>query len=128
MAEHDTKPEVATAEAPELKNRRYTVGYIHNWKTHNKVTAITLKGDWLADAGFETGRPLKVRMMPGCLVLTAQEPQPSEPEIMQMLKKVCKLSARKQKQIVEFITVIATPQKRPLPLGTVVWENMSRRR
>ncbi|MEJ1269115.1 SymE family type I addiction module toxin (plasmid) [Pantoea allii] len=33
--------------------------------THNKVTAITLKGDWLADAGFETGRPLKVRMMPG---------------------------------------------------------------
>jgi toxic protein SymE len=47
---------------------------------------------------------------------------------MQMLKKVCKLSARKQKQIVEFITVIATPQKRPLPPGTVVWEDMSRRR
>ncbi len=30
MAEHDTKPEVATTEVPELKTRRYTVGYIRD--------------------------------------------------------------------------------------------------
>jgi len=55
--------------------------------------------------------------MPGCLVLTAQEPlpvPPPEPEIMQTLKKVCKLSGRKQQQILEFIGVISA--KRP-PAG-----------
>jgi len=43
MAEHDTKPEAVTTEAPELKTRRYTVGYIRDWKNHNKATSITLK-------------------------------------------------------------------------------------
>lgn len=109
MAEHDSKPEVVTTEAPELKTRRYTVGYIRDWKTHNKATAITLKGGWLNDAGFETGAALKVRVMPGCLVLTAQEP---EPELMQALKKVCKLSARKQRQVTELIQVVTAPKTR----------------
>jgi toxic protein SymE len=108
MAEQDSKPEVVTTEAPELKTRRYTVGYIRDWKTHDKATAITLKGGWLNDAGFETGAALKVRVMPGCLVLTAQEP---EPELMLALKKVCKLSARKQRQVTELIEVISKPHK-----------------
>lgn len=128
MAEQDSKSEVVTTEVPELKNRRYTVGYIRDWQTHKPAPAITLKGNWLADAGFATGTPLKVRAMPGCLVLTAQEPPPEEPEVMQALKKVCKLSSRKQQQIVEFITLIATPKKRPLPPGTVVWEDLPLRR
>nr|WP_128176622.1 SymE family type I addiction module toxin [[Pantoea] beijingensis] len=90
------------------------MGYIRDWKTHNKATSITLKGDWLADAGFETGTPLKVRVMPGCLVLTTQElppPLPPEPEIMQTLRKVCKLSARKQRQVTDLIEVISKPQR-----------------
>ncbi|ELI7922620.1 SymE family type I addiction module toxin [Yersinia enterocolitica] len=70
--------------------------------------AITLKGCWLEGAGFKTGTALKVRVMPGCLVITAQEPLPPEPEIMQTLKKICKLSGRKQQQILEFIAVITT--------------------
>ncbi|MDN0122579.1 SymE family type I addiction module toxin [Yersinia aleksiciae] len=114
MAEHDSKSEVVTTEAPELKTRRYTVGYIRDWKTHNKATSITLKGSWLDDAGFETGTPLKVRVMPGCLILTAQEPLPTpppEPEIMQILRRVCKFSARKQKQVTELIEVIGKPQR-----------------
>ncbi|MDT0177870.1 SymE family type I addiction module toxin [Enterobacter sp. BRE11] len=114
MAEHDTKPEVVATEAPELKTPRYTVGYTRHWKTHNKATSITLKGGWLDDAGFETGTPLKVRVMPGCLVLTAQEPltaPPPEPEIMQTLRRVCKVSARKQKQVTELIEVIGKPQR-----------------
>lgn len=128
MAEHDSRSEVVTTEVPELKTRRYTVGYIRDWQTHEPAPTITLKGYWLEDAGFETGTPLKVRVMPGCLVLTAQELPPPEPEIMQTLEKACKLSARKQLQVVEFITVIATPQKRPLPPDTVVWEELPRRR
>ncbi|CAI2480768.1 hypothetical protein [Serratia liquefaciens] len=44
MAEHDIKPEVVTTEATELKTLVYTVGYIRDWKTHNKATSITLKG------------------------------------------------------------------------------------
>ncbi|GDX06956.1 endoribonuclease SymE [Buttiauxella sp. A111] len=109
MAEQDSKSEVVTTEVPELKNRRYTVGYIRDWKTHSAFTSITLKGNWLDDAGFKTGTPLKVRVMPGCLVLTAEDPlppPPAEPEIMQTLRQVCKLSGRKQKQILEFIGVI----------------------
>lgn len=65
--------------------------------------------------------------MQGCLILATQEPQPEEPEIMQTQKKACKLSPRKQLQVVEFITVIATPQKRPSPPCTVLWEDMPRK-
>ena len=115
MAEHDSKSEVVTTEAPELKNRRYTVGYIRDWKTHNRATSITIKGNWLVDAGFETGTPLKVRVMPGCLILTAQEPvvippPPPEPEIMQTLRKVTKLTADRQQQITDFIEMIMAKQ------------------
>lgn len=112
MAEHDSKSEVVTTEATELKTRRYTVGYIRDWQTHEPAPTITLKGYWLEDAGFETGTQLKVRVMPGCLVLTAQETLPPEPEMMQALKKACKLSGRKQQQILDFIAVI-TAKKPP---------------
>jgi toxic protein SymE len=92
------------------------VGYIRDWQTHEPDPTITRKGYWLEDAGFETGTPLKVHVMPGCLVLTPEEslpPSPPEPEIMQTLHKVCKLSGRKQQQILEFIEVI-TAKKLPV--------------
>ena len=37
------------------------------------VPWIQLKGDWLQQAGFNIDTPIKVRVMDGCLVLTAQE-------------------------------------------------------
>ncbi len=43
--------------------------------------------------------------MPGCLVLTAQESFQAETEIMQMLRKICKFSARRQKQVTEVIVI-----------------------
>ncbi|QCT20228.1 hypothetical protein FEM41_11490 [Jejubacter calystegiae] len=67
---------------------------------------MTLKGGWLDDSGFVTGTALK----PGCLVLTAQEPVQG-PELMQALRKICKLSARKQQQVTDLIEVISRPQK-----------------
>ncbi len=36
------------------------------------VPWITMKGQWLNQAGFPTNTPVKIRVMPGCLVLTAQ--------------------------------------------------------
>ena len=86
-----------------------TIGYI--WDEQTARPAITLKGGWLAEAGFDTGTPVNVRVLQGCLIITIQEPE-QEPEVMQTLRKVCKLSARKQRQIAEFIQVIAAPQKR----------------
>ncbi|WP_413449764.1 hypothetical protein [Erwinia sp. LJJL01] len=53
---------------------------------------------------------INVRVMAGCLVITAQQPEP-EPEIMQTLRKVCRLSARKQRQVTEPIEVISRPQR-----------------
>jgi toxic protein SymE len=100
-----------TAEAPELKTSRYTVGYIRDSKHFRPSASITLKGVRLEVAGFATGTPVNVRVMHGCLVLTAAVP-PSEPEIMPALRKVCKLSARKERQVAELIEVISKPQAR----------------
>jgi len=49
-----------------------------------------------------------VKVMKGCIVLTARQ---KEDELMQSLRQACKLSARKQKQVLEFIRVIAGKQK-----------------
>lgn len=94
-------------------SRSYTVGYVRDSRSFEPAPAVTLKGNWLAEAGFETGTPVDVRVMQGCLILTAREPAtPPEPEIMQTLRKVCKLSARKQRQVTELIEVISKPQAR----------------
>lgn len=94
--------------------RTYTVGYIRDSKKLQPSPAITLNGFWLAEAGFDTGASVEVRVLPGCLILTAKEPQPleEEPEIMQTLRKVCKLSARRQKQVKAFIEDVIAPKPR----------------
>ena len=51
--------------------------YLHKLKDDptgagRPVPWIQLKGYWLQQAGFEIDTPLKVRVMPGCLVLTAE--------------------------------------------------------
>ena len=67
------------------------------------------EGD-LTATGLITNIPLDVRVMPGCLILTARES--AEPEIMQTPKKVCKLSAREQRRVTAMIEVISRPQSR----------------
>lgn len=71
------------------------------------MPAITMKGQWLETAGFATGTAVDVKVMEGCIVLIALQ----ESELMQSLRQVCKLSARKQKQVQEFIQVISGKQK-----------------
>lgn len=38
------------------------------------IGQILLKGQWLVKAGFPVDNPVKVRVMEGCLVLTAEPP------------------------------------------------------
>ncbi len=37
------------------------------------VPWLQMKGVWLEQAGFDIKTPVKVRVMPGCLVVTAEE-------------------------------------------------------
>ncbi|MGC0881832.1 hypothetical protein BZ160_03930 [Pantoea vagans] len=88
------------------------MSYIRDSRTFEPVPAITLKGNWLEVAGFATGTPVNVRVMNGCLVLTAEVPPP-EPEVIQALRQLCpKLSARKQCELMDVIQVMAKPKKR----------------
>lgn len=100
-----TDPEVSPA-----NNRTATVSYASRYPEYTRIPAITLKGQWLEAAGFTTGSKMDIKVMEGCIVLTVKPP---EPALMQSLHQVCTLSARKQRQVQDFIGVIANkPRKR----------------
>lgn len=88
---------------------RIKVSYATRYSDHESIPALNLKGKWLEAAGFATGTEADIRVMKGCLVITARPvtQAPEEPELMQALRRVCKLSARKQKQVQAFINVVA---------------------
>lgn len=92
-------PEVSPA-----NNRKLTVSYASRHPDYARIPALTMKGQWLEAAGFTTGTEVEVRVMNGCIVLTAKEP---EPELVASLRVVGKLSARKQKQVREFIGMVS---------------------
>lgn len=71
-----------------------------------------MKGQWLEAAGFTTGCKFDARVIPGCIVLTAKLPEPEELALLHSLRRVCKLSARKQQQVQEFINVISAKPRR----------------
>lgn len=102
---------IAQSSEPEVfptNNRQITVGYASRYPDYSRIPAITLKGQWLEDAGFASGTAVEVKVMKECIVLTARH---KESDLMQSLRQVCKLSARKQKQVQEFIGVISSKQK-----------------
>lgn len=100
------EPEVSPA-----NNRRLTVSYASRHPDYTRIPALTLKGQWLEAAGFTTGTEVDVKVMDGCIVLTALPPAAEESELMQSLRKVSKLSARKQQQIQEFIALVERNKK-----------------
>jgi len=134
MAEQHTKPEVSISKGL----RQLKVGYVSilyevrkdaGTARYSRCAGLRLKGKWLEEQGFTIDTPVEVRVLPGYLILNAQEAQPetAEAEVVVALRKACKkLSARKQRQIAEFIQVIATPQKRRPPPGTVEWQTRRR--
>ena len=97
-------------EVSPTNNRHLTESYASRYPDYTRIPALTVKGQWLEAAGFATGTQVDVKVMNGCIVLTAKQP---EPELMQSLQQVCKLSARKQRQVQEFIGGISgKPQRR----------------
>ncbi|MEX0501079.1 endoribonuclease SymE [Raoultella terrigena] len=104
MTEADCIADSFDAEAPVKNKRQLTVSYASRFPDYTRIPAIVMKGQWLEAAGFATGAKVEVRVMAGCIVLTAIEP---EPELEEAMRNVEKLSARKQKQVREFIGVIA---------------------
>ncbi|ENF4444828.1 endoribonuclease SymE [Salmonella enterica subsp. enterica] len=95
-----TDPEVSPA-----NNRAATVSYASRFEDHQRIPAIIMKGQWLEAAGFATGTKIDIKVMEGCIVLTVKPP---EPELVESLRQVSKLSVRKQKQVQTFIRVISS--------------------
>ncbi|HEN3602620.1 TPA: type I toxin-antitoxin system SymE family toxin [Yersinia enterocolitica] len=65
MAEHDSKSEPRTTEAPQpLTRMEFYDRMRHNY--------LPLQGEWFSQAGFTPGMPVKIRVMPDCIVITTQ--------------------------------------------------------
>lgn len=76
---HDTRAKLVTKTNQRqltVKSSYYT--YQANQLRHQRadVTEILLKGIWLAQAGFQAGENVTVRVMHGCLVITRKEITP----------------------------------------------------
>ncbi|MGE9550356.1 endoribonuclease SymE [Erwinia amylovora] len=109
MAGQDCNAEVDMNEVTSHSSRRIKVSYASTFPDYEKIPSLNLKGKWMTMAGFGIGIQVDVRVMDGCLVITSREPEPEKPEeseLMKSLRQVCKFSARKQRQIQEFIEVI----------------------
>lgn len=107
-----TTHSIAEFNDPEVSptnNRHLTVSYASRYPDYTRIPALTMKGQWLAAAGFATGTEVDVKVMNGCIVITAKQP---EPELTRSLRQVSKLSVRKQKQVQEFIGVISSKPRR----------------
>lgn len=93
------EPEVA-----EGNKRNLTVSYASRAPDYHRVPAVMMKGQWLEAAGFATGTKVEMRVMKGCMVLTALEAEADE--VLETARVVGKLSVRKRRQVREFIGVI----------------------
>ena len=100
------------AEVSPANNRQLTVSYASRYPDYSRIPAITLKGQWLEAAGFTTGSKIDIKVMEGCIVITAMQPEPELVESLRQLNKLCKLSARKQRQVQDFIGVISSKTPR----------------
>ncbi|MDI3359363.1 SymE family type I addiction module toxin [Lelliottia sp. V89_10] len=93
--------------------RRMTVSYVsirhYDCKTertrrYTHSASLRLNGHWMEEAGFTTGTPLDVRVMPGCLVITTR---PEETSFMKDLNKISRLPEKEQEQVRRFLTGVA---------------------
>ncbi|MFP1740370.1 SymE family type I addiction module toxin [Lonsdalea quercina] len=71
MADAHSTPDTAVFKISQHE-RYQRVGYRPN-KGNTSTPAINISGKWLTEAGFTTGQPLKLRVMPGCIVITVQD-------------------------------------------------------
>ena len=80
MADNDSTGNPRPAKIP--TERRLTVGtQFYEYRPREpgesrrsrRVPWLQMRGDWLSAAGFDIRAPVRVRVMPGCLVLTVDE-------------------------------------------------------
>ncbi|WP_111741087.1 endoribonuclease SymE [Leminorella richardii] len=109
MTNADCISDLFEPEVSPSNNRQLKVGSASRYPDYTRIPTIMMKGQWLEEAGFTTDTKVNVRVMNGCIVLTAKRP---EPELVQSLRQMRKLSARKQKQVQEFIEVITGKARR----------------
>jgi toxic protein SymE len=81
--------------------RHSTVGYVPDPYRHPQVK---LKGKWLAQAGFFVGTPLTVRVMEGCLVITAGT-SPLMNEVLQLTDRLSVQSRLELEQIIQSLVL-----------------------
>lgn len=94
--------------------RRMTVSYVsirhYDRKTertrcYTRSASLRLNGHWMEEAGFTTGTPLDVRVMPGCLVITML---PKESALLKVLTKTTTcLPEKEQQQVLAFLKGVA---------------------
>ncbi|PJR62509.1 endoribonuclease SymE [Raoultella sp. T31] len=89
-------------EVSPTNNRHLTVSYATRNPDYQRIPALIMKGQWLEAAGFATGTEVDLKVMNGCIVITARQP-----ELTASLRQISKLSARKQKQVQVLIDAIA---------------------
>lgn len=52
------------------------MSYATRHPDYQRIPALTMKGQWLAAAGFATGTEVDLKVMNGCIVITARQPEP----------------------------------------------------
>jgi len=71
MAKKYIKSEPRTSQE-KVETRYYTVGYVPNGGRSNAPPALTLKGRWLHQCGFTTGKQVTVTIKNGQLIIDAE--------------------------------------------------------
>lgn len=64
MADSHSTPDITVSGT----ERQLLVGYRPNGRD-TSTPSLTLSGKWLREAGFDTGKPVTVKVMDGCIVL-----------------------------------------------------------
>ncbi|WP_461482613.1 SymE family type I addiction module toxin [Porticoccus sp.] len=76
----DSRPATKKSQQRQIKvcqqSRDYRPKHLSPYAANPSVPWIQLKGKWLEKAGFAIDTLIKVRVMNGCLVLTAQAQKP----------------------------------------------------
>ncbi|MEN5017432.1 SymE family type I addiction module toxin [Erwinia sp. Eh17-17] len=92
MAKYDCKSQPAISKIQrELKvgyvSIRHFAGKMGRTSYYSRSPSLNLKGLWLEECGFATDTPVTVRVMPGCLVITANPPPPPVTPARQLLAR-----------------------------------------
>ncbi|MCT4714507.1 SymE family type I addiction module toxin [Enterobacteriaceae bacterium H18W14] len=69
-------------------------------KRYARSASLRLNGTWMEEAGFTTGTKLDVRVIPGCLVITARS---TVTPLMKIFNKTKELPEYEQQQVMAFL-------------------------